>query len=226
MMQRSISLDLIWIRTIPHGYGKILANHNRSSIEESPLHPIFITIISVCFLCLLLITYIPVVSLLHPSPKSSPSLDRHRSFYILLKQPFYSWEARGFYIWKPPFASVTTGCLVPGFHCCRPNQEGSPRVGRWLFYLFSTKFSRFASKPPNKCHFFFIQTPYIFLTCCPAKYGDGSKLATSIIRWLIQNINPFQCVVPGLQFWPIPIWKRRVNSLVNYICPHIPYVYI
>ena len=36
--------------------------------------------------CLLLIS--PLYPLLHPSPKSSPSLDRHRSFYILLKQPF------------------------------------------------------------------------------------------------------------------------------------------
>lgn len=74
MMQRSISLGLIWIQTIPHGYGKILANHNRSSIEESPLHPIFITIISVCFLCLLLIAFIPVVSPFYIHP---PNHRRH-----------------------------------------------------------------------------------------------------------------------------------------------------
>jgi hypothetical protein len=66
--------------------------------------------------------------------------------------------------------------LVPGFHCCRPNQEGSPRVGRWLFYLFSTKFSRFASKPPNKCHFFFHPNSIYFSHMLPSKIWGWVKI--------------------------------------------------
>jgi hypothetical protein len=65
--------------------------------------------------------------------------------------------------------------LVPGFHCCRPNQEGSPRVGRWLFYLFSTKFSRFASKPPNKCHFFSSKLHIFFSHVAQQNMGMGQN---------------------------------------------------